>query len=91
MTAKKMKVCLFGTSANPPTGIVGHTGIVSSLASLKKKVKDNDDDHLTNDDDNNNTLKFDEVHVLPVYRHIFTVSLKYVKSSFDNLRCSLTD
>lgn len=28
------KVCLFGTSANPPTGNGGHTGIVKALSKL---------------------------------------------------------
>jgi nicotinic acid mononucleotide adenylyltransferase len=44
------RICLFGTSANPPTGIGGHAGIVKALVGLRK---------------------FDEVRVLPVYRHTF--------------------
>ncbi|KAL7476348.1 hypothetical protein ACHAW6_002218 [Cyclotella cf. meneghiniana] len=46
----RKRVCLFGTSADPPTGQGGHLGIVTHLASM---------------DD------FDEVRVLPVYRHMF--------------------
>lgn len=44
------RICLFGTSANPPTGTGGHAGIVQALVGLRK---------------------FDEVRVLPVYRHSF--------------------
>lgn len=61
MSTNKIKICLFGTSANPPTGLGGHTGIVSSLASIKSTEKEN-------------TPKFDEIRVLPVYKHMFTVS-----------------
>lgn len=50
------RVCLFGTSADPPTGTAGHVGIVQTLAALP--------DHA-----------FDEIRVLPVYRHTFAVSL----------------
>lgn len=49
---KIRRVCLFGTSANPPTGKGGHAGIVSFLAS-----------HSNN---------YDEVRVIPVYRHMFS-------------------
>ena len=45
----RRRVCLFGTSADPPTGDGGHLGIVRHLISLN----------------------FDEVRVLPVYRHMF--------------------
>jgi nicotinate (nicotinamide) nucleotide adenylyltransferase len=31
----RRQVCLFGTSANPPTGDAGHVGIVKALASLE--------------------------------------------------------
>lgn len=44
------RICLFGTSANPPTGENGHVGIVRALVNLRK---------------------FDEVRVLPVYKHTF--------------------
>lgn len=50
----RKRVCLFGTSADPPTGHGGHLGIVKHLVSMKQ---------------------FDEVRVLPVYRHMFQVSL----------------
>eukprot|EP00584_Thalassiosira_punctigera_P009857 CAMPEP_0172532114 /NCGR_PEP_ID=MMETSP1067-20121228/5283_1 /TAXON_ID=265564 ORGANISM="Thalassiosira punctigera, Strain Tpunct2005C2" /NCGR_SAMPLE_ID=MMETSP1067 /ASSEMBLY_ACC=CAM_ASM_000444 /LENGTH=250 /DNA_ID=CAMNT_0013316585 /DNA_START=57 /DNA_END=809 /DNA_ORIENTATION=+ len=43
------RVCLFGTSADPPTGEGGHLGIARHLASMD----------------------FDEVRILPVYRHMF--------------------
>jgi nicotinic acid mononucleotide adenylyltransferase len=57
MASKVRKVCLFGTSANPPTGKGGHVGIVSSLSSLVA--------------DQGTSPRFDEVRVLPVYRHMF--------------------
>ena len=53
------KICLFGTSANPPTGKGGHLGIVSFLASNTSVA---------------GGLDYDEVHVLPVYVHMFDVS-----------------
>ncbi|KAG7336550.1 acyl-CoA N-acyltransferase [Nitzschia inconspicua] len=51
------RICLFGTSANPPTGSGGHVGVVQGLLDLTKE--------------DNYTLLFDEVHVLPVYYHTF--------------------
>ena len=50
MGSHKSKVCLFGTSANPPTGEGGHTGIIRALSALN----------------------FDEIRVIPVYRHSFS-------------------
>jgi hypothetical protein len=47
-------ICLFGLSADPPTGTGGHVGIVQALV-----------DHTH--------PRFDEIHVLPVYRHTFAV------------------
>jgi hypothetical protein len=67
------KVCLFGTSANPPTGINGHGGIISTLASLT--LKSNDDGGLKKED--SQSLQFDEIRVLPVYKHMFSVSKNY--------------
>lgn len=46
------RVCLFGLSADPPTGTTGHVGIARKLASLPA---------------------FDEIRVLPVYRHTYAV------------------
>jgi nicotinic acid mononucleotide adenylyltransferase len=54
-TNRRKRVCLFGLSADPPTGHGGHLGIVTHLASM---------DDL-----------FDQVRILPVYRHMFSVSL----------------
>ncbi|CAN0406703.1 unnamed protein product [Ascophyllum nodosum] len=45
-----MKVLLFGTSGNPPTGRDGHSGIVDYFVNLER---------------------FDELWVLPVYKHMF--------------------
>ncbi|KAL9182366.1 hypothetical protein ACHAXT_013018 [Thalassiosira profunda] len=46
---RRRRVCLFGTSADPPTGEGGHLGIAAHLAAMD----------------------FDEVRILPVYRHMF--------------------
>lgn len=56
------RVCLFGTSANPPTGEGGHAGIIKHLASY------------TWTSGKNEQQSFDEVRVLPVYKHMFNVS-----------------
>ncbi|KAK3289873.1 hypothetical protein CYMTET_2709 [Cymbomonas tetramitiformis] len=49
MADRSRRIVIFGTSANPPTFLQGHTGIVRYLA-----------------------RNFDEVWVLPVYKHIFS-------------------
>jgi nicotinate (nicotinamide) nucleotide adenylyltransferase len=46
-----MQVCLFGLSADPPTGESGHVGVVKTLSQMDE---------------------FDQVRVLPVYRHTFS-------------------
>eukprot|EP01039_Chlorochromonas_danica_P008378 gene8378-9234_t len=45
-----VKVALFGLSANPPTGIGGHQGVVRHVVQMDQ---------------------FDEVWILPVYKHIY--------------------
>ncbi|KAL3900555.1 MAG: hypothetical protein SGARI_006216, partial [Bacillariaceae sp.] len=61
-TSRKRRICLFGTSANPPTGMGGHGGIVQALLDLK----------LQNSTTTNREQPlYDQVHVLPVYRHTF--------------------
>lgn len=55
------RICLFGTSANPPTGLGGHAGIVQYLASMTSST---DETHST-------SLLFHEIRVLPVYKHMF--------------------
>jgi nicotinic acid mononucleotide adenylyltransferase len=50
----KKRVCLFGLSADPPTGQQGHVGIVQALVDLDEE-------------------EWDEIWVLPVYRHTFSV------------------
>lgn len=52
------RVVLFGSSANPPTGLGGHIGIVKYFAGKEKW------DAWTVD-------LFDEVWILPVYRHAY--------------------
>lgn len=56
---KTKNICLFGTSANPPTGREGHVGIVQALSGMKR------------DNNDNNALLFDEIQVVPVYSHPF--------------------
>ena len=63
MSINKTRVCIFGTSANPPTNAGGHAGIVSSLASLR-----------VDNSNSNGPKQFDEIRVLPVYKHMFSVS-----------------
>lgn len=60
---RRKRVCLFGTSADPPTGKGGHLGIAQHLASSSSMVDDDYD------------YDFDEVRILPVYQHMFGVSL----------------
>ncbi len=55
------KVCLFGISANPPTKS-GHTSIVSSLSLLRCS------------ENSNSPKQFDEIRVLPVFKHMYSVS-----------------
>lgn len=105
----KKHVCLFGLSADPPTGVGGHAGIVRALRKLqcthssKTTGHDdckNEDDHDgcdcdgkdgMHEDDRQSSLpkppshdnsavmepsrpyRFDEVWILPVYRHTFQV------------------
>ncbi|KAL7566910.1 hypothetical protein ACA910_008635 [Epithemia clementina (nom. ined.)] len=51
---RRKNVCLFGISADPPTGTAGHVGIVQQLISYlqcnndKQNEKDNDNDNTTN-------------------------------------------
>jgi len=54
------RVCLFGLSGDPPTGHGGHLGIVRALQRMTK-------------DDDSQTWAFDEIRILPVYRHTFSV------------------
>ena len=53
----RRRICLFGLSADPPTGQGGHVGIAKALAELRE----------------DGAFVFDEVRVLPVYRHTFSV------------------
>lgn len=65
---KTKTVMIFGLSANPPTGLGGHAGIVNwGATSLKVDVKNEDKPELNRDD-----VKMDEVWVLPVYKHAFS-------------------
>lgn len=50
----KKSICLFGLSADPPTGYGGHVGIVQTLQQQNQ---------------------WDEIWVIPVYRHTFNVCM----------------
>jgi hypothetical protein len=50
----KKAICLFGLSADPPTGYGGHVGIVQTLQQQNQ---------------------WDEVWVMPVYRHTYKVCM----------------
>ena len=54
--SRRRQVCLFGLSADPPTGRGGHLGIVNYLASSSSS----------------SSFSFDEVRILPVYRHMYS-------------------
>jgi len=55
----RLRVCLFGTSANPPTGEGGHTGIVRILSEMKinneEEPPSNQDNEDVQDDDKNSS------------------------------------
>lgn len=65
---RRRRVCLFGTSADPPTGIGGHLGIVKYLAS-STTISTSSSSSSSSDDEI--IFDFDEVRVLPVYEHMF--------------------
>jgi hypothetical protein len=69
MSRRCRNVCLFGTSADPPTGAGGHVGIVQALTLLRSPVAQQQDN-----DDGVGGFAFDEIRVLPVYRHTYAVS-----------------
>lgn len=62
MKKRRKNIALFGLSANPVTDRGGHGEIVKALLAMKR-IKTNGDD----DDDK----LYDEVWVVPVYRHAF--------------------
>ena len=53
-------VCLFGISADPPTGTAGHVGIVKQLLS-----------YFRMDDTSEGPPLVDQIRILPVYRHTY--------------------
>jgi len=98
MTPKR-RICLFGTSGDPPTGVGGHWTIVQTLSLLKfpsethkaavATTTKRQIQHQQQQDDNNNnkwdddshdvdrkesiTFYFDQIWVLPVYQHMYSV------------------
>lgn len=65
--APKKTVLIFGLSANPPTGMGGHAGIVSWGAKDLRVDLPNDDEPKKAREQ----VAVDEVWVLPVYKHAF--------------------
>lgn len=61
--SSRSAVLLFGTSANPPTGLSGHAGLVRWAANEARIVPK---------DAIGSPLKPDQVWVLPVYQHPFS-------------------
>ena len=64
MKKRRKNIALFGLSANPVTDRGGHGEIVKALLAMER-IKTNGDD-----DDDDDKL-YDEVWVVPVYRHAF--------------------
>jgi hypothetical protein len=100
---RRRRVCLFGLSADPPTGVGGHYSIVQALCTLRRQderprgtkgtrdheaaahefqstevapdssVHASTDGECKPEPDDVPPFMFDEVWVLPVYRHTFQV------------------
>jgi nicotinate (nicotinamide) nucleotide adenylyltransferase len=71
---QRPQICLFGTSANPPTGDGGHRGIVRALSELTEG---------SDDQDGQAPCFFDEIRILPVYQHNFS-SKRHSLASYDH-------
>lgn len=74
MKPMKKRICLFGTSANPPTGKGGHAGIVEYLASLeipRPSLSPSPTTMGQQQQQRQNEKRFHQVRVLPVYKHMF--------------------
>ena len=92
MLAKRPRsVCLFGTSADPPTGVGGHRGIVMALSNLilpparqpsagagenscGRSAAAGSGCIVGNKVETSSPrqqLRFDEIRVIPVYRHMY--------------------
>jgi hypothetical protein len=70
---RRRRVCLFGTSANPPTGDLGHVGIVRALASLQQQKPSETEEVPATAEAADRMTGFDEIRVVPVYSHPFSV------------------
>ena len=69
---RRRRICLFGTSANPPTGQEGHVGIVQALASMKTSTCNTTTTPTTTTATTDlPVFVFDEIRVVPVYSHPF--------------------
>ena len=69
MAKRARSICLFGTSANPPTGKEGHVGIVEALSAMRKEHSSNN--RRERGEPEESRLMFDEIRVVPVYSHPF--------------------
>ena len=69
MAKRARSICLFGTSANPPTGKEGHIGIVEALSAMKQTKSSINE--IENGELKKSLLMFDEIRVVPVYSHPF--------------------
>ena len=67
---RRRRICLFGTSGDPPTGDGGHATIVRTLSSLTIPISDPE----------SSLYYFDQVWVLPVFQHMYSVCFpkKYI-------------
>ncbi len=70
------RVAIYGLSANPPTGLGGHQGIVRYIASSEFQAS--------------YQLQIDEIWILPVYTHIFSTKKSQLISFEDRFKmCQL--
>ena len=94
LTKRPRSICLFGTSADPPTGIGGHRGIVMALSNLllpsaeRQPVTESGgstsvDSNDADTGDSSQQFRFDEIRVVPVYRHMFA-SKRGKQASYDD-------
>mmetsp|Transcript_10937 Transcript_10937/g.20437 ORF Transcript_10937/g.20437 Transcript_10937/m.20437 type:complete len:307 (-) Transcript_10937:204-1124(-) len=93
-TNRRRRICLFGTSANPPTGKGGHVGIVQYLASVLLPVpmiEETNDICLCSsssrqqEEQHSSCPRFHEIRVLPVYKHMFDEKREHQASYDDRL------
>jgi nicotinic acid mononucleotide adenylyltransferase len=67
----QQSICLFGLSADPPTGMGGHVGMVEALLSYFAKETHSDNDTNESPLLDNSSKPNNKIYILPVYRHTF--------------------